>query len=431
MALLPDRVDHWPGASISPFHFGAECCKAVTGHHGAIVKLAPSSRGIRERKVTGDYCLANARLITDDGIFTGRVSVSGGVISSVDSGTDIPAGAVDCDSDFLSPGLIELHTDNLERHLKPRPGVRQPTTDALIAHDGELASTGITTVFDALRVGSVISVGRNAYEPYALEAAAALDSLRENGQLKIDHHIHLRAEICSETLADELDSFRKAQRIGIVSLMDHTPGQRQFRDMKQLMEYLQGKHGMSDAQFQDHCARMKTLQARNGQRHRDAAVEFAADAGAVLASHDDTTVGDVAESRAVKCVLAEFPTTLEAAAECNDAGMAVMMGAPNLMRGRSHSGNISADELVAPGYLQILSSDYVPSTLLRAVVKLARTLEDMSAAMATVTSEPARVTGLDDRGRLAVGLRADMLRFGVEGAHPIIRGVWSAGRQVA
>ena len=108
-----------------------------------------------------------------------------------------------------------------------------------------------------------------------------------------------------------------------------------------------------------------------------------------------------------------------------------MMGAPNLMRGRSHSGNISADELVAPGYLQILSSDYVPSTLLRAVVKLAKKLEDMSAAMATVTSEPARVTGLDDRGRLAVGLRADMLRFGVEGAHPIIRGVWSAGRQVA
>ena len=381
--------------------------------------------------MVSQYCLANARLITDEGIVTGRVSVSGGVISSVDSGIDVPPGAIDCDGDFISPGLVELHTDNLERHLKPRPGVRQPTTDALIAHDGELASTGITTVFDALRVGSVISVGRNAYEPYALEAAAALDSLRENRRLKIDHHIHLRAEICSETLADELDSFRQAQRIGIVSLMDHTPGQRQFRNMDQLMQYLQGKHGMSDSQFQDHCTRMKTLQARNGQRHRAAAVQFAADTGAVLASHDDTTVADVAESRDVKCVLAEFPTTMEAAAQCNDAGMAVMMGAPNLMRGKSHSGNISADELVAPGYLQILSSDYVPSTLLRAAVKLAQRIDDMAAAMATVTSEPARVTGLVDRGRLAPGLRADILRFGVEDSHPIIRGVWSAGRQVA
>ena len=381
--------------------------------------------------MASDYCLANARLITDDGIFTGRVSVSGGVISSVESGTDTPAGAVDCDSDFLAPGLIELHTDNLERHLKPRPGVRQPTTDALIAHDGELASTGITTVFDALRVGSVISVGRNACEPYALKAAAALDSLRENGQLKIDHHIHLRAEICTETLANELDSFRKAQRIGIVSLMDHTPGQRQFRDMKQLMEYLQGKHGMSDAQFQDHCARMKTLQARNGQRHRDAAVEFAADAGAVLASHDDTTVGDVAESRAVKCVLAEFPTTLEAAAECNDAGMAVMMGAPNLMRGSSHSGNVSALDLVGPGLLHILSSDYVPSTLLRAAVKLGGIAGNMAAGMATVTSAPAKAANLQDRGTLAAGLRADLLRFRMAGDRPIVRGVWSAGRQVA
>ena len=170
---------------------------------------------------------------------------------------------------------------------------------------------------------------------------------------------------------------------------------------------------------------------RNGQRHRDAAVRFAAAMGAVLASHDDTTVADVAESRDVKCVLAEFPTTMEAAAQCNDAGMAVMMGAPNLMRGKSHSGNISADELVAPGYLQILSSDYVPSTLLRAAVKLAQRIDDMAAAMATVTSEPARVTGLVDRGRLAPGLRADILRFGVEDSHPIIRGVWSAGRQVA
>ena len=382
------------------------------------------------KKVAGDYCLANARLITDDGIVTGSVTVSDGLIASVESGDNVPAGAVDCGGDFLSPGLVELHTDNLERHLKPRPGVRQPTVDALLAHDGELASTGITTVFDALRVGSVISVGRNAYEPYAIEAAAELESLRENRRLKIDHHIHLRAEICSETLVDELDGFRRAQRIGIVSLMDHTPGQRQFRNMDQLMQYLQGKHGMSDSQFQDHCVRMKTLQARNGRLHRDAAVRFAADAGAVLASHDDTTVADVAESKEVRCVLAEFPTTMEAAAECNDAGMAVMMGAPNLMRGKSHSGNISADELVAPGYLQILSSDYVPSTLLRAAVKLAHRIDNISAAMATVTSEPARVTGLDDRGRLAVGLRADMLRFGIEDIHPIIRGVWSGGRQV-
>ena len=381
--------------------------------------------------MTKEFTLANARLIIDDSEVTGRLTVTDGVISSIDHDRTVPSGAMDCGGDFLSPGMIELHTDNLERHLKPRPGVRQPTQDELIAHDGELASTGITTVFDALRVGSVISNGRTAYEPYALEAAQSLLHLKDARQLRIDHQIHLRAEICSETLIEELDAFASSVPVGIVSLMDHTPGQRQFSNTDQLILYLKGKHGMSDTDVESHFTNMLELRERNGARHRDAAIRFANASGAILASHDDTTVADVAESKDANCALAEFPTTMEAAAECEKAEIAVMMGAPNLMRGKSHSGNVSAADLVAPGYLKILSSDYVPSTLLRAAVKLGSGLNDMAAGMATVTARPARSVGLDDRGRLAVGLRADLLRFGVEGSHPVIRGVWSAGRQVA
>ena len=381
--------------------------------------------------MTLEFSLANARLIVDDSEVTGRLTVADGVIASIDYDKTVPAGALDCGGDFLSPGMIELHTDNLERHLKPRPGVRQPTQDSLIAHDGELASTGITTVFDALRVGSVVSDGRNDYEPYALEAAESLVHLKAARQLRIDHQVHLRAEICSETLTEELDAFTGSVDIGIVSLMDHAPGQRQFSNTDQLILYLKGKHGMSDTDIEKHFADMTALRERNGARHRDAAIRFANAAGAVLASHDDTTVQDVAESKQANCALAEFPTTMEAAAECEKADIAVMMGAPNLMRGGSHSGNVSAADLVEPGYLKILSSDYVPSTLLRAAVKLGSDLNDMAAGMATVTARPARSVNLDDRGRLAVGLRADLLRFGVEGTHPVIRGVWSGGRQVA
>jgi len=381
--------------------------------------------------LTNEFCFANARLIVDDQVATGRLTVADGLIAAIDHGDTVPNGAVDCGGDFLSPGLIELHTDNLERHLKPRPGVRQPTKHALLAHDGELASTGITTVFDALRVGSVISDGRNNYEPYAFEAAQALDSLREDRQLRIDHKVHLRAEICSETLAEELKDFRDSRHVGIVSLMDHTPGQRQFRDTSQLVLYLKGKHGMSDDDIEQHFSNMRALQDRNGQRHREAAVKFANDTGAVLASHDDTTMEDVVQSKAVNCRLAEFPTTVEAAAECNNADIAVMMGAPNLMRGKSHSGNVSAIELVATGNLQVLSSDYIPSTLLHAAVKLGIMLDDMATALKTVTATPAQVVGLEDRGRLVAGLRADILRFGVEESQPVIRGVWSAARQVA
>ena len=381
--------------------------------------------------MSNEVCFANAELIVDDDVVTGCLTVSDGIIAAIDHGAAVPKGAVDCGGDFLSPGLIELHTDNLERHLKPRPGVRQPTQHALLAHDGELASTGITTVFDALRVGSVISDGRNAYEPYAFEAAAALDSLRENQQLKIDHKVHLRAEICSETLAGELEDFRNARHVGIVSLMDHTPGQRQFRDTAQLILYLKGKHGMSDDDIEKHFTNMRALQDRNGDRHREAAVAFANHSGAVLASHDDTTIEDVVQSKALNCRLAEFPTTVQAAAECNNADIAVMMGAPNLMRGKSHSGNVSAVDLVETRHLQILSSDYIPSTLLNAAVKLGTMMNDMAAGMAAVTAQPAHVAGLTDRGRLAVGLRADILRFRLAETHPIIRGVWSMGRQVA
>ncbi|MEC8642920.1 MAG: alpha-D-ribose 1-methylphosphonate 5-triphosphate diphosphatase [Pseudomonadota bacterium] len=381
--------------------------------------------------MTKEFSLTNARLILDGEVSRGTIHVADNLIVSIDLGETIHTNAIDCGGDFLSPGLIELHTDNLERHRKPRPGVLQPMRDALLAHDGELASTGITTVFDALRIGSVISDGRNAYEPYALEAASTMRRLKEDNHLRIDHQVHLRAEVCSETLAEELEEFGPEQDIGIVSLMDHTPGQRQFRDTAQLILYLKGKYGMSDTDIEQHFTNMRNLQDRHGSAHRKATVAFANAAGAVLASHDDTTIDDVAQSRAVNCRLAEFPTTLEAASECNDAGIAVMMGAPNLMRGKSHSGNVSAAELVSTGDLQILSSDYIPSTLLRAAVKLGIMLDDMAAAMKMVTVTPAQVVGLDDRGRLARGQRADILRFGLEESQPIIRGVWSAGRQVA
>ena len=378
-----------------------------------------------------DFTLANASIVTPQHVMTGRVTVENGVIAEIVAGDTVPRGAVDCGGDYVSPGLIELHTDNLERHMKPRPGVRQAHVDAVLAHDGELASTGITTVFDALRIGSVISDSRTGYEPYARAAADAINDLADSDSLRISHLVHLRAEVCSETLGEELDSFRGSPRVRIVSLMDHTPGQRQFRDVAQLKQYLRGKHNMSDDAIADHFTRMKRLRENVADTHRDLALAFARDAGAVIASHDDTTPADVEMAVEAETRLAEFPTTLEAAGLCDRHGIAVMMGAPNLMRGSSHSGNVSALDLVGPGLLHILSSDYVPSTLLRAAVKLGGIVGNMAGGIATVTSAPARAAGLNDRGAIAEGLRADLLRFRVVDDRPLVRGVWSAGRQVA
>lgn len=381
--------------------------------------------------MTQTTILANARLVLADEVISGSLTFADGVITSVDQGTSVPTGAMDCDGDYVVPGLVELHTDNLERHLSPRPGVNWPHNAAIAAHDAELASTGITTVFDAVRLGFIEYSGtRDMMAPYARSMVSEILAAREHGLLKISHHIHLRAEICSNSLADELEEFGPEDRIGIISLMDHTPGQRQFADISQYEKYMRGKHGLSQHEFDEHVKERKQLRARVVEKHEAAAVNAAAAFGAVLASHDDTTHEHVERSAEHGIKLAEFPTTIGAAHACHAHGIAIMMGAPNLVRGGSHSGNVAAHTLAERDLLDIVSSDYVPSALLYSALKLSELWGDMPRAVQTVTSAPAKAVNLDDRGTIANGFRADLVRFHVLDDVPLIRGVWSNGMQV-
>lgn len=374
--------------------------------------------------------LSNARIVLSDSVLHGTLHLRDGQIADISTGP-APRMAEDMEGDFLMPGLIELHTDNLERHIEPRPKVDWPHAAAIIAHDAELASVGITTVFDALRVGSVISRTKSNYGEYARALADEIIALRDAGALRISHRIHLRAEVCSETLISELAKFGPEDGIGIVSLMDHTPGQRQFRDMTQLKNYVCGKHGFSDAEFTAHVEGQKALSALFGAAHEQAAVTEARRFGAVLASHDDTTGDHVARSALHGANFAEFPTTIEAARACRDHGIAVMMGAPNLVRGGSHSGNVAAKALAEADLLDIVSSDYVPSSLLSAALLLGDLWGDLARGVATVTSAPARAARLDDRGEIAPGKRADLIRVRRFGAAGMLRATWVAGQRVA
>lgn len=375
--------------------------------------------------------LANARLILPEGEILGSVLIQDGQIADISSGPTRAAGAEDLQGDLLLPGLVELHTDNLERHIEPRPKVDWPHAAAIIAHDAELASVGITTVFDALRVGSVVSKSKANYGEYARALADEIIALRQAGALRISHLLHLRAEVCSETLIEELAKFGPEDSIGIVSLMDHTPGQRQFRDLTQLRNYVSGKHGFSDAEFDEHVSSQKALSARMGAAHEAAAVAESRRFGATLASHDDTTPDQVAQSALHGAGFAEFPTTIEAAAACRAKGIFVMMGAPNLIRGGSHSGNVAAKTLAEADLLDIVSSDYVPASLLSAGLMLGDLWGNMARGVATVTSAPARAVGMMDRGQIAIGQRADLIRVARFGQAGMLRGTWANGRRVA
>lgn len=381
---------------------------------------------------TTPVTLANARLVLAEEVVTGHVRFDAGAIVDIGTGAHVPTGAIDCDGDHIIPGLIELHTDNLERHLTPRPRVKWPHAAAIVAHDAELASTGITTVFDAVRLGFIEDTGPKAQmDRYGRALVTEILQARTAGLFKISHHIHLRAEICSDSLAEELETFGPDDRIGIVSLMDHTPGQRQFADITQYEAYMRGKFGFTASEFEMHVADRKALGERIRDEHEAAAVKAGKTFGATLASHDDTTTAHVERSAGYGIRLAEFPTTIAAAHACRKHGIAIMMGAPNLVRGGSHSGNVAAHTLAEHDLLDIVSSDYVPSALLFSAAKLADLWDDLPRAIRTVTSTPASAVHLADRGRIEVGLRADLVRFRRADNLPLIRGVWSHGRQVA
>lgn len=379
---------------------------------------------------SSETVFTNARIVLGDSVIEGHLRIRDDLIADIDIGASDVSGRIDCDGDYLAPGLIELHTDNLERHMSPRPGVDWPHEAAIIAHDAELAGVGITTVFDAMRVGSILTA-RSRYGKYARGMASEVLKLRDDDALGISHFLHLRAEICSETLIEELDEFGPEDRVGIISLMDHTPGQRQFTDVVKHKKFVCGKYGLTDTEYADHVAHLRVLQDTLGSRHEVYAVDAAKRFGAVLASHDDTTAEQVAVSAKHEVSLAEFPTTLDAARACRDNGIAVMAGAPNLIRGKSHSGNVSAADLARAGLLDILSSDYVPAALLGAAVRLGLERQDLAAGLATVTSAPAAAAGLADRGRIVPGLRADLIRFRMVGDVPQVRQTWVRGVRVA
>ena len=376
------------------------------------------------------FVLQNARLVLPEAVVTGWIAVCDGAIAEIGEGRP-PEQGRDLAGDYLLPGLVELHTDHLESHVLPRPKVRWETLSAIVAYDVQMVGAGITTVFDSLRVGT--DADSKSLGGLVLELVAGLDRAREEGLLRADHLTHLRCEIAAHDVLDDTQALMANHAIHLMSLMDHTPGARQFRDVETWKIYYGGKSGRSETELERLIAERRRLFSENHDRHRARLVSLAHERGIVLASHDDTTVEHVAQSRAEGIAIAEFPTTLDAAAASHAAGIQVMMGAPNVVRGGSHSGNVAAETLAREGVLDILSSDYVPASLLMGAFELTRRIETLSLpeAVRKITLNPARATGLADRGAIEPGLRADLVRVHMAGGIPIVRESMREGRRVS
>ena len=373
--------------------------------------------------------IRNARIVTADEEFTGSLTVEDGIIRSVDRGDTSAPGAEDWAGDWLMPGLVELHTDNLEKHLVPRPGVLWNAHSAMMVHDAQCAAAGITTVLDSVVIGDMDQGGTRCQTQHA--SIAALRQCRDEGLMRVEHLLHLRCELSAPDILEVFQQYADDPLLKLVSVMDHTPGQRQWRDLKSYRRYSERNTRFSDEEFDAMIAQRQADQQAYAVPHRQAIVKASKARGLPLASHDDTLLSDVQLAVREGVGLSEFPTTVAAAQAARDAGMAIIMGGPNMVKGGSHSGNVSAVELAQSGLLDIFSSDYVPSSLLLATFMLGRLAQwTLPKAVRTVTRNPARAIGMQDRGDVAVGQRADLLRVRMNRVGmPVVLETWLAGQR--
>lgn len=380
--------------------------------------------------MTGEMILTNARVVCRDRVVEGgTVVVRDGRIAEVAEEASAAPGALDLGGDYLLPGLVEMHTDNMEKHFMPRPGVLWPSPlAAVLGHDLQIAGAGITTVFDAVAVGEYAE--RGPRRDILSQSIAAVKHALGEGLCKADHLFHLRCEVSDPCVVEMFEPYAGDPLVHLVSVMDHTPGQRQWTDISKFVQYNKGEN-WSDAELQERLDRLRDDQEKYSHKHRRAVVDLCRAHGTPLASHDDATEAHVREAVADGVVIAEFPITMTAAALARKHGLKTVMGAPNVVRGGSHSGNVSALDCAREGQLDGLSSDYVPSSLLFAAFLLHEKLGlALNEAVAKVSANVADMVGLADRGRIAPGLRADLVRVTHTEHTPVVREVWVTGKRV-
>ena len=378
--------------------------------------------------MSAETIFTNAVLVLPDDVVRGTLVVRGGVVVDIAPVRSGLPGAIDLDDDYLIPGVVDVHTDNLERQVLPRSLARWPSRSAMVAHDAQCAAAGVTTILDALCLGDLgFDTGR--IQTF-WDGVADLDALQPTGLLKSQHYLHLRCEIPALDMLACFDAVADHPLVRLISLMDHSPGVGQYANIAFYRD-LRRRGGLDEATVDRRIGELQAQRERVRETHRKTLLDRVRGSGIALASHDDRTVEEIAENARDGIRISEFPVTMAAAEAAKAAGMDVIAGAPNMVRGGSHSGNIAAADLLRSGWVDVFASDYVPPALIEAAFRCAREgLASLPEAVGMITSRPAELAGLEDRGRLAEGQRADLVRLRVHEDLPVVRQVWSGGERV-
>ena len=373
------------------------------------------------------HTLSHARIVTPERVIEGALRIEGGRIAGLGTATD----GQDMQGAFVVPGIVDLHTDHVERHTHPRVSVLWPFMPALMAHDAVVISGGTTTVFDSLSVGAAMKrpERREILEPLI----AAIAEGQAAGAFRAEHLLHLRCEVSDPATIGLVDATMPHPLSRLVSVMDHTPGDRQSPDVEKWFTHMIHDMEVDETTGRAMMDDLFDRSRRRGAEVRAHIVRAARDAALPAMSHDDRTTEQAEQAAGEGMAISEFPTTLAAARRARALGLSIVAGAPNYLRGGSQSGNVAVAELLAAGLVDALASDYVPRSPLDAAFRLAADPalpHDLPAAIALVADAPARMTGLTDRGRIEAGRRADLVAVRLVSGQPVVQAVWRNGKQV-
>jgi alpha-D-ribose 1-methylphosphonate 5-triphosphate diphosphatase len=357
-----------------------------------------------------DICI----VLPDQLIQNGAVRIQNGLIAEI---SQRPVqGGICASGHKLFAGFIDMHGDMIELELEPRPRVDFPMKVAIGHLDARLAASGVTTAYAGVSFSRTAKDNERRSFEHTSEIIRALKDNIEG--LRVDHRIHARFDMTYTDAIGALDGLLTAGAVDLVSVMDHTPGQGQYRDLEKLVAYRSNGQGVSLDEARAHIEERiaAAVPAQQVLDNLERVSHLCQNHGVAMASHDDDTVAKAHLMADIGAVISEFPVTMEAAEAAAARGLMIAMGAPNAMRGQSYSGNLSARDAHAAGVLSILAADYHPAAIIPAIMALAeQDANGLAGAARLATANPAKALGLTDRGEITVGKRADLVLIDPDG----------------
>jgi alpha-D-ribose 1-methylphosphonate 5-triphosphate diphosphatase len=371
----------------------------------------------------------NGRLVLPDGIHDETaIRIEGGLITKIGNG-QARAGAkkIDAAGRYVIPGIIDLHSDALEKELEPRPNTLFPTDMVLLEIDKKLAACGITTMYHSISFAeSEIGVRSNRMAESIIREINHLSPM-----LRVRTKVHARYEMTDEAAVPVLEKLIEENMINLFSFMNHTPGQGQFRDDASFHRYYRAVYQKTEGEITNIIKR-KVASQKDIRQRLNYLIELCRNWNIPMASHDDDSEEKVTWLKQNGISISEFPVNMEAVLAANRNNLHVCLGAPNALRGHSQSKNLSAREAIAKSLCHVLCSDYSPMTMLHGAFKLADAhILLLHEAIRLVTINPARAVGVDhDRGSLAEGKAADFIIVDKQNSHAQVLKTFVAGQEV-